>query len=63
MVLNFIGGNNMITAEFINSKKKVYSMDFDGLDSFITYYFNTSHDTKLHNVIKGKEIILGGKIL
>jgi len=53
----------MITAEFINSKKKVYSMDFDGLDSFITYYFNTSHDTKLHNVIKGKEIILGGKIL
>jgi len=48
--------------EFTNSKKKVYKMEFEGFDDFIKYYFKTSHDTKIHNIIKGKEILNGERL-
>jgi len=48
--------------EFTNSKKKVYKMEFEGFDDFIKYYFKTSHDTKIHNIIKGKETLNGERL-
>jgi hypothetical protein len=41
----------MITAEFINSKKKVYSMDFDGLDSFHYILFSIHHTIQSYTML------------